>query len=91
MKFGIGLFLLIICIFLTGLIINPMEIVPKETPYIENKILYLGVTSIPIENITRIEIIRDPVLSVLIHHKNGICSLPFHDYLKISKYFWVGE
>ena len=64
---------------------------PKEKPYIENEILYLELSFIPIENITRIEIVRDSVLSVLIHHKKGICSLPFHEYLKISKYFWVGE
>ena len=75
--------ILILLIILIGCAQN------KTKPYIQKEILYLDLQTIPLKNITQIEIVRDPVLSVIIHHKNGMYNLPFHEYLKIREYLWI--
>ena len=61
---------------------------PKTTPYIENEILYLKLKSIPITDIINIEVVREPVIYVIITHKNGLYSMPYEDFQKVERELW---
>jgi len=58
---------------------------PKEKPYVTKGILYLDLKEIPVKDIVYIEIVKDPVVYIIIHYKNGMYSLPYHEYLIIAR------
>ena len=44
--------------------------------------------NIPIENITKVEIIKDTVPYVIIHHHKGMYSLSYENYKKLEDLIW---
>ena len=83
-KFVIIIGIILVIVFLISYY-NP------KIPYIRKGILYLELKEIPIKDIIQIELDRDPILNVIIHHKNGMYLLPYLEYLKIEEKLWTSK
>ena len=90
MRIFIVIFLVVILLLATTFAIYDKP-VPKDKPYVYKKVLYLNLKDIPLNQIVKIEFIRDPVVYVIIHYKTGMYSLPLKEYLKVRENLWYWE